>query len=98
MLLVYHGIEDLLPMPKTKLTPEDIAGIFLAHNEGASLGILARLYHVSRTQIWRVLNKKQRTTITSNFSLRSQFGGGKILSNKSNRKISLELIRFLGFK
>jgi len=88
-------------MPKIKLTPEDVRGIIYAHNQGATLGTLATIYRVSRTQIWRIVNKKQHRSIaatqSTDSSLRSQ--SGEVLPSRTTdeqeRKLQRELLRFL---
>jgi len=84
-------------MPKIILTDDDVRGIILMHNEGASLGMISALYSVSRTQIWRIVHKKQRTSVSlaADFSLRSQSGSAKTRVNIEDRALQRELLRFL---
>lgn len=64
-------------MPRTKLTNESVAGIRLGYSEGMSLGELAFIYGVSRTQIFRIVHRLQRNSSPPKPSLRSVLGGGK---------------------
>ena len=63
------GLRPLLPMPKTKLTEDQVEAIGWSYKRGGvSLRMLARAYRVSATQIWRLVNGHQRKS-----SLRSSF-------------------------
>lgn len=70
-------------MPKIKLSKESVAGIRYARDsEKLSLGVLAKLYQVSRTQVWRIVNRKQWVPLSlppTDSSLRSESGGDKRL-------------------
>lgn len=63
------GLQALLPMPKIKLTDDQVEAIRWTYKRGGvSLRMLARAYHVSATQIWRLVGELQRKG-----SLRSPF-------------------------
>lgn len=47
-------------MPKKKLSDADVAGIRYARAEGASYREIAKIYRVSSTQIYRIVNRQQR--------------------------------------
>ena len=63
-----------------KLSNADVAGIRFARAEGASLGEIAKIYFISRTQVWRIIHRHQRT---ADSSLRSQSGGKTVRVNVS---------------
>lgn len=48
-------------MPRQKLNDEQVKAIRYAYQVGGvSLRILGRMYHVSATQIWRIIYRRQR--------------------------------------
>jgi len=82
-------------MPKIKLSNEQVAGIRYAFlEEEMTLGSLALLYGVSRTQIWRIVNNRQRNKCVNanpkTPSLRDGVGKKRV-----NEDATRTIIRFL---
>jgi len=84
-------------MPKIKLTNEQVSGIRYAFlEEEMTLGALALLYQVSRTQIWRIVNNRQRKKcVNVNPELTPSLRSGVRGEKRVNDAASLAIIKFL---
>lgn len=85
-------------MPRFKLSDDDVSGIIYGYkSEGMTLAFLAAVYGISRTQVWRIVNGKQRTkrvnASSKAFPLRSE-GLGSLRVNEVSPS-EREILRFL---